>query len=145
MLWWIVLACGSDPVDSAGLADEASAPCDEEDRADVLEPGLVADSGSLVVAVVEASPMPPLVGDNDWTVSLVDDAGVGVPGCIVEVIQEMPDHGHGAAAPTVEDVGGGQYDVLAMPFTMGGYWTVALEITCPSVADRAVFDVCVES
>ena len=139
-LAWFLACSGSD----SGEVTQAASPCEEETRADVLLPGLLAETGSMVVSIVGADPMPPIVGSNLWTVSAADTNG-GLEGCVLDVEPDMPDHGHGGPSPQVQELGGGVYELSDLSFSMGGYWTVSMVITCPSKWDVAVFSVCVES
>ncbi len=140
MSWILIaLACGPE-VDSA--VTPAPSPCDEESRADALEPGLVGtpSAGVWTVAVDAADPTPARSGANRWELSV---AG-GVTGCELTASTWMPDHGHGGPTPLTSELGGGRY-ALDLELTMGGLWEVTVELTCDGEPDAALFAICAES
>jgi hypothetical protein len=126
----MLVACSGDPV------DEAVSPCVDEERAEVLSAGASFDG----LTITDADPLPAYAGENTWELSL--DAGEG---CTLTAQTRMPDHGHGGPAPSLEDLGGGDYRA-EIEFTMGGYWEITVQVDCPE-ADEVVIPVavCVES
>jgi hypothetical protein len=90
------------------------------------------DSG-LTIAVMAASPAPPDVGSNVWTMELADEAGAMVSGAEIVLEPEMPQHGHGANPSTYTGAEradeAGVYDFGGMNLIMPGAWTIHVRIT----------------
>lgn len=123
--------------------------CGDLTRVMTYVAGLDGDStaGALTMSILEAAPAPPDVGDNTWTVDVIDAAGAPAAGCTAAVTSYMPDHGHAsAAAPTwTEDVAViGQYFVDEIDLFMPGYWTVTFEVDCGGTTDTVVYGFCAE-
>jgi len=135
MMLWLIMAC-ADKGETG-----ASSPCAQEDRAvaTVLDTTF---SGTSIDATVTAMDPPfPAADDNTWTLQLTDSTGA-LSGCSLSGEIDMPDHGHGGPAPTFTELGEGAYEMTAR-FTMGGYWEVALAVSC-TTDDAVTLNICVE-
>jgi hypothetical protein len=98
----------------------------------------------LVLTVVEATPAPPRVGTNVFSLRLEDEAGEGLAGATLGVLPVMPDHGHGTPRrPVVTDEGDGAYRVANVYLYMPGYWSIRMQVSHPSLDDRAYLRLCV--
>ena len=132
---WLLMACG-DKADSGSLS-----PCLQEDRAVEAVLDTAFSGQTTTLTVTDMAPAFPAVDDNLWELSLQDSSGA-LTGCTLSGTIDMPDHGHGGAAPTFTELGEGRYEMAAR-FTMGGYWEVGLDIQCAE-ADTVVLNLCVE-
>lgn len=75
-----------------------------------------------------------------WVLHVDDAAGKPVTGATIQVEGGMPEHGHGfATAPTVTELGAGDYVVEGLKFHMPGYWEIAFTIQAGRLGDRAQF------
>ncbi len=130
--------------------DDDEHVCGDLSRAMTYVAGLRATGtdGLLGARLLQASPAPPDVGDNTWSVQIVDmqDGNTPLAGCTGSVDPLMPDHGHGSASsPTwTEDVEPGSYTVGGMDLFMPGYWEITLALDCAGVADTIVYGFCAE-
>ena len=75
-----------------------------------------------------------------WLLHVDDAAGKPVTGAAIRVDGGMPEHGHGfATAPSVTELGAGDYAVDGLKFHMPGYWEIAFDIRAGTRVDRARF------
>ena len=98
-------------------------------------------TGAFSVKLMDTSPTPPLIGENVWTIEVLDHDGNPVEGCTVTAGTWMPDHQHGSPiiAQSTE-LGGGMYDVEIIDLFMPGLWEITLNITGPTgSSDKVVF------
>lgn len=130
LLW---LGCTA-PDDSAA---PASSPCDEEDRAGPLEVGQGFEGESLGLTLLALEPDPAAVGNNTWTLDL------GLEGCSALVSPLMPDHGHGGGVGEVS-LDGETLRIEELFLSMGGYWEVQVDLSCPTVEEAILLTLCVE-
>ncbi|WP_050433354.1 FixH family protein [Chondromyces crocatus] len=104
--------------------------CEGETRGDHYSAGMEvpSTSGAHTLRLQQASPAPPVKGENTWTFVITDDTGAGVTGATVTVTPRMPDHGHGSPQPpTVSETGeAGEFQASAIDFSMAGYWEVTI-------------------
>lgn len=79
---------------------------------------------------------------HTWRLHLESSAGAPVDGATIAIRGGMPQHGHGLPTrPRVtQALGGGDYLVEGMKFSMGGWWTVTFAITAPAGADSVTFN-----
>lgn len=99
--------------------------------ADDYEPGMGArtDLGAHEVRILDATPDPPDVRDNQWVIEVLDAQSEGVPALPVRMRPWMPLHGHGTTPAwwTADDLGDGTYRVdfrLPMP----GLWEFYVDV-----------------
>jgi hypothetical protein len=77
-----------------------------------------------------------------WRLHLEAADGRAVDRAAIVVRGGMPQHGHGLPTkPRVtRALGGGDYLVEGMKFTMGGWWTVSFGVRAPAGADSVTFN-----
>jgi hypothetical protein len=86
-------------------------------------------------------PDPPVTGENKLALSIAKAGGAAVPGAELVVTPWMPTMGHGTpVTPTVETLGGGDYRVSHLDYTMPGSWEVRIELTDGAVTDQFALD-----
>ncbi len=129
--------------------DDDGHVCGDLTRAMTYTAGLEVQGveAALTVSLTEAVPAPPDVGDNVWTVQVLDATNAPVAGCEATVTSFMPDHGHGAAAaPTwSEDTAViGQYTVDGIDMFMPGFWELTIDLDCDGTTDSVVYGFCAE-
>jgi len=98
------------------------------------------------VTLVRASPAPPDVGDNSWTIEVGDAMGAR-EGLNVDVRPWMPLHGHGLSPSNYagSDRGDGMYEFGTFDLIMPGTWEFTIDIDVDSESsDIAVFALCAE-
>jgi YtkA-like len=125
---------------------EPTTPDDGPDcaGAQVFTVGMQATTPSgVTVRIAAASPAPPDVGDNTWTLELEDASGAPLTGASPVVTPWMPLHGHGLAPSEyfcVEDEAGA-YVVDTFDLVMPGLWQFTVEV---ADGDAVQFDLCAE-
>jgi hypothetical protein len=141
---WLALACGEDEVELGQTAIVPSADCD---GADPFALTATAETPSgVTVGFVEAGPMPPDIGDNDWVLSLTDADGP-MSDAAPRVVPWMPLHGHGLIPAeyvgTEQDEG--VYPIPRFDLIMPGVWEFRVDLAPVGEAeDAAVFTFCAE-
>jgi hypothetical protein len=77
-----------------------------------------------------------------WTLHVDNNAGEPVDDATIQVTASMPDHGHGMPTDPVvtEALGGGDYRVEGLKYSMPGWWTLTLEITAQGQTDQVTFN-----
>jgi hypothetical protein len=86
---------------------------------------------------------PPPVNDlHAWTLHVETAAGEPVENASITVDGDMPAHGHGLPTqPRVtEALGGGDYRVEGMKFSMGGAWVITFAIEAGEMQDSVTFE-----
>lgn len=134
-----IAACADGPEREPAAADCAG-------RGDDLTT-LRLTSGDLVLSVLETTPEPPQVGDNEWLVRLRDRANEPVTGLSTSLVVTpfMPDHGHGTPARVgVAETGAGEYRLAPVNTFMPGLWRIQLAVSRSDDPERFEFSVCVE-
>jgi hypothetical protein len=123
-----------------------SSMCAMETRADTYAAGLSKADGTTTVKLLESNPAPPIRGQNDWTLEVLDGSGQPVSGAKITVTPFMPDHGHGTTKPTISEIGGGKYDAAAIYMYMPGLWQVTVDVTMPTgmTTSSVKFNICVD-
>ena len=112
----------------AGASSAMSTPCSDAYKHFSVGPSgtLVTDAASNVAMRVDDGPVPPIFGNNTWTVSLTDTA-TGAPAANAHITWGcafMSVHGHGSNPKRLEDLGGGRYTVHDQNTRMFGPWEV---------------------
>jgi len=125
------------------------ASCDQETRAEAYVAGMSrTGANGLEVILVESTPTPPRKGNNDWRVRILDASGNPLSGLTLDVVPEMPDHGHDSIIyPTATEVEGqaGEYLLVPVRLWMPGYWEVNVAIDDGAgLTDSAQFKLCIE-
>ncbi|MEO8703117.1 MAG: FixH family protein [Kofleriaceae bacterium] len=141
-------ACGGG---MGGDDDDVIVNCATETRDDEFGIGLTkpGDNGILQFKLTNATPAPPIRGDNTWVIE-VDSIGASsapVDGATMTVTPFMPDHGHPAGKTvTIEAAPDpGQYEMAPLNFWMPGLWETTLDVTSPGGNDVVVFRICIPS
>ena len=85
----------------------------------------------------------PLSHIHSWTLHLETPDGVAVDDARIGVYGDMPAHRHGLPTrPKVtENLGGGDYLIEGVKFTMPGRWQLILIITADGKRDKAKFNI----
>ena len=85
----------------------------------------------------------PLSQIHSWTLHLETPEGVAIDDAQIGVYGDMPAHRHGLPTrPKVtENLGGGDYLIEGVKFTMPGRWQLILIITADGKRDKAKFNI----
>jgi len=132
---WILIA----------LVGLALACCGDEDSAVTgeLVEGAVWSAEQRFQAIFTQTPEQAVIGNSTVNMRLMDPAGTALPGATVEAEPWMPSMGHGGGGtPVVEDVGGGDYEISDVIYTMGGPWELVVNVS--SGGENDVFAVPVD-
>jgi hypothetical protein len=139
-------ACGSDKTaaDNAGETEEMGgmamgAGPEGLDTANER----MSDEGLFHVSI--SSNLEPL-GLNEmhsWTIHVETADGQSVENAQIAADGGMPEHNHGfPTAPEVtEDLGGGDYLLEGVKFSMAGWWELKLDITSGEQSDQVTFNI----
>lgn len=141
----LLLVAGCDDGNTGG--DGADAGSAAPPAGDTYVAGLekAGGEGQLSVRLMAATPAPPELGDNTWTLEVVDAAGEPRSGCTVTIAPRMPAHGHGTNRPTVvTEAEPGDYSATPLDLFMPGLWEIPVAVTCGAVEDRALFEFWIE-
>lgn len=138
----VVLAgCPADHDDHEGAKG-----CAADARKDIYTQGLSKSAGSYSVRLMEATPAPPVKGNNVMTIEVVDASNMPVDGATIAVTPWMPDHAHGSAVrPEVVPAGGGRYTVNKIYLPMPGLWEIKISVArVGATPQEAAFNFCVD-
>ena len=140
-------ACSSSGHD---LGDDTSYNCADENRDDEFVVGIekTGQNNKLVFKLLEATPAPPMRGDNTWILQLTSQtAAAPVTGAAMVVTPFMPDHQHGTPINVVIDPmpTAGQYKLEPVNMWMPGLWQTTIEAQNGQDTDKAVFSFCIPS
>ena len=80
---------------------------------------------------------------HSWTVHVETADGEAVENAEIAVDGGMPDHNHGfPTAPEItEEIGGGEYLLEGVKFSMAGWWELKLDITAGDQTDSVTFNI----
>lgn len=136
-------------------ADDSSEAvnCALETRDDDFGIGLqkIGDGQSLGFTLMNATPAPPIRGDNAWTIQINQmtngAAGAAVDGATMSVTPYMPDHGHPSGKTVhIEPTGTpGQYEMTPINLWMPGLWETTIDVSSGAGNDTVVFRFCIPS
>jgi hypothetical protein len=146
----LVFACGIGAgcngevtLDKGGDSSGEPVNCD---GAETFVAGISATSpAGRTVAIASATPTPPDVGDNLWTLEVTDAGGTPAEGLAIVVTPWMPLHGHGLTNPSTfgaVETDAGVYELEPFDLIMAGLWQFTVELD--ATADAVVFDFCAE-
>jgi hypothetical protein len=100
--------------------------------------GPVSSNHGLYLAEFSFQPDPPSVGENHLTLRL-EAAEAPVVGAKLTFQFYMPAHGHEVAdAPSVTEIGSGNYETGAIVYNMPGTWQLSLDVAAASGNDTFV-------
>jgi hypothetical protein len=95
--------------------------------------------GKYTFTLVSATPAPPDIDGNAWTVQIKDGAGASPSLDQVQVLPFMPQMGHGSdQTPQLTANADGSFGVSDIYLFMDGLWTVTFTVTEPPAADAGV-------
>ena len=125
--------------------------CEGRGEPIVLGMSKASADGVLNVVLSDAAPLPPVQGQNSWTVE-VTKAGepvVDENDADAEVIANiyMAEHDHNLRKRGTMTAPG-VFDFPEFPLTMNGYWQITIQVmsdTDPEDIEDAVFDFCVQN
>ena len=80
---------------------------------------------------------------HSWTVHVETADGEAVENAEIAVDGGMPDHNHGfPTAPEItEEIGGGEYLLEGVKFSMAGWWELKLDIMAGDQTDSVTFNI----
>jgi hypothetical protein len=141
-------ACGTASGGGTG-GSTSTGLCDTDPRAMTYAAGLsqTVTGGIMKVSFVDATPAPPALNENEWTVQVTGENGDPVTGATITMKPFMPDMGHGSSVtPQVTPMGtAGMYQITLIDLFMPGIWTNTFTLTTPSEpVTTAVFTFCID-
>jgi hypothetical protein len=99
---------------------------------------LTTNAGTYRVEIRTAPAQPPLRGDLDLQLRVLDANGAPVDDLALTVVPWMPTHGHGASVvPSVTPQGNGAYNVEHVDLFMPGRWLLQMTFGANDAADHA--------
>ena len=143
---------GGDPIGEESTGTKPAGPgC--EGRGQAMVRGMIETSadGLLAVSLVEATALPPVQGENSWTVDVsmegapVLDEGDTDAQVIANIY--MAEHDHNIRTRGIMTAPG-IFEFTQFPITMNGYWEITVQVQSDAdVSDRedAVFGFCVRN
>jgi hypothetical protein len=145
-----------------GVGDEAgSVGCGGQGdtyTANLVKPGAL---GVYTFTLVQATPAPPALDGNVWTLKVTDKTGASPDASQLVVYPFMPLMGHSSdQTPTIDANADGTFTVSDIYLFMPGYWTVTISVTevpdagaepdaathvpkTPTTVDNAIYSFCV--
>jgi hypothetical protein len=117
--------------------------------ANLVKPGSL---GVYTFTLAQASPAPPALNGNTWTLKIADKSGAAPSLAQVVVYPFMPLMGHGSdQTPTITANADGTFSATDVNLFMPGLWTVTTSVTAtgdagptPATLDKAVYTFCIE-
>jgi hypothetical protein len=125
--------------------------CEGRGEAIVLDMTKTSDDGELEVSLLAADPLPPVQGENSWTVEVtlagepVVDAGDADAQVIANVYMAEHDHNIRKRGTMTSP---GVFEFARFPITMNGYWEVTVQVQSDADATEltdTVFGFCVQN
>ncbi len=148
-LWLASCSAANDTPGASSTGADAGGTvigCANDPRADTYGPGMskVGSVKALTFVLVAASPAPPAINGNTWTLKVVDATGSPVPNATFPTIRTwMPDHGHGSPeTPMATANGDGTYSVQPLDLFMNGLWQITFSAQAGAVSYSATFSFC---
>ena len=143
----VTTGCGGDDPEPVATTQES----DCEGRGEPVAVGISKTSvdGRLIAEITAATPLPPNVGDNAWTIQLTTDTGEEVTGAGVAARWVMTDHAHPPETQTAVETEPGVYEIAPIGISMPGYWEMTLSATgiegAPATGEEVLFAFCIGS
>ncbi len=138
---------GNGGTGDGGVSTAASATeqvtCDKPSQTYMAGMSQKGASGVFTFVLVEASGGAIGVGEDTWTVKLLDASGNPVEGATFPTIKAwMPEHNHGWTGAMAADAGGGTYTISNLYLFMAGFWQITLDAQAGGMTDSTVFTFC---
>ncbi len=145
-------ACSSGPsghpADGGAPPDTGVVGCKGSQLAQTYAAPMVerGSSGKYTFRLEAASPAPPALLSNTWTVKIADAAGNAPGASAITVTPRMPLMNHGSdQTPVVRSKGDGTFEVSNIYLFMPGLWAVTFDVVGgEAVLDSAAFTFCIE-
>ncbi|HVR20932.1 MAG TPA: FixH family protein, partial [Polyangiaceae bacterium] len=152
---FVTMSCGCSGGDPIGKESSGTTPLPPgcEGRGEAMVRGMVetSEDGLLAVTLADATPLPPVQGENTWTVDVSEaDAPVLDEGdADAQVIANiyMAEHDHNIRKRGTMTAPG-VFEFAQFPITMNGYWEITIQVQSDAdVNERedAVFGFCVRN
>ncbi len=111
-----------------------------------LKKGVLSKSGAYRVEYKVVGDIVPSDKLHDWLLTITDTAGNPVEGVLLEVINSMPGHHHGAktAPKMTQHVGKGRHLIEGMFFNMQGWWITTITIKHGDRTDHAELNIMIK-
>jgi hypothetical protein len=142
LLALLAVACGGGEEEAATPTMGAMAMGDLPDDLNTAT-SRITDQGIFEVTI--SSNLEPLVLNeiHGWTIHVETAGGDPVENGEIVVDGGMPQHNHGyPTTPEVtEELGGGDYLLEGMKFSMAGWWELKLDITSGGESDSVTFNI----
>lgn len=136
----LLSACGAaaEPTPTMGAMAMADIPDDLDTSTTRLT-----DEGAFQVSVSSNQEPVELNEIHSWTVHVETPDGQPIEGAEITVDGGMPQHNHGfPTAPKItEELGGGDYLLDGVKFSMSGWWELKLVITASGQTDEVTFNI----
>jgi hypothetical protein len=144
---------GATGPDDAAAADAAVVGCTGQGdtySANMEKPG---KNGKYTFTLVQATPAPPGLDANTWTLKVVDGSGKAPAMSQVTAFPYMPKMGHGSSqVPQLAANPDGTFSVSDVYLFMDGLWQVTFTVTgpetdggaAPTAIDSAVYTFCID-
>jgi len=103
------------------------------------------EDGTVRAEIIDATPLPPIQGENAWAFDLFGSDDAPLLGAEVIANIYMPLHDHNIRR-SVDETNPGRYELDPIPLTMAGPWEITLEVTTvasPDVEEDVLFEFCV--
>jgi hypothetical protein len=156
-------ACSSSPSSAAAGTSTSEAGVDGggtvgcDGQGDTYTANLVkaGTEGVYTFTLAQATPAPPALNANVWTLKIADKSGASPSLAQVVVYPFMPLMGHGSdQTATIAANADGSFSVTDIDLFMPGLWTVTLSVTAagdagattatPLTLDKAVYTFCID-
>jgi hypothetical protein len=123
---------------SGWMANNGQSAGSEKD----LSASLASDNGLYTVSYRSEMDPPSINQIHAWVLRVETAGGEPVEQAIIRVQGAMPDHGHGLPTqPKVtQELGGGEYRVEGVKYSMTGWWTMTFEISAAGQTDTVTFN-----
>jgi hypothetical protein len=137
--------------DDSGEPGDSTAGCEGRGEAIVLGMSRTSEDGSVTISLEDVAPLPPVIGENSWTVEVtrngepVVDAGDADAQLIANIYMAEHDHNVRKRGTMIEP---GVFEFAQFSISMNGYWEVTIQVQSDEDAsDHAdvVFGFCVGS
>jgi hypothetical protein len=149
ILWSVALllvSCGSDESEDSEMSDMSSGGgMANMELPEDLDTSTTKVTDQELFTVSVSSEQDPLVLNeiHSWIIHVSSEEGQAVENATIEVGGGMPQHNHGfPTEPEVTtELGGGDYLLEGMKFSMGGWWELILTIKAEGVSDSVTFNI----